>query len=631
MLLPYLDNENTKETTVSAFKGYNHNPVIPEDEFFDTCNMSNNLYPVLGVRNKKYTCIAGVADKKPQGMLRMPGDTSSEEFVYYIEGGHLYVNGTKVETISFTCDPTSSDYHKQMAYMNGYIVVMPDKKYISTLDFSDRGDIENFFTLPLSTTTETYKVKGEICVLNDKDFSAIPSSSVSSKTAPLSPKDGDYWIDTSQHVAKLKKYSSALGAWSIQANTYVKLTATYTDAAGSTHKLSDGFSVGDVVDISGVVAAHAWMQDIGGGKGVYIYGIDETAGSIVVAGIMTMGSFEQKNLSEIPAISVKRTMPKMDFVFSSGNRLWGCRYGTGNNGETVNEIYCSKWSDFKNWNVYQGLSSDAWAAGVGVPGKFTGAAFYGGYPTFFKEHHMFRVAGSSVPFSVQTNTVDGVAPGSEDSLAIIDGVLYYHGADGIFRYDGSLPVNISSDLGSVRYKNAVGGRYGKKYAVSMQNAQSGEWSLFTYDTARRIWQRVDKTHMLMCSSTGNNLYYFDAANKALVSLLKPVQFVNAVREGEFTWWAESGVITRSTPDKKYLHRLSLRLNIPPGARCAVDIEYDSSGVWEQRRELTGRVLKSFDVPIRPRRCDHFRIRIKGTGDVKLYSITKSIEGGSGRE
>ena len=269
---------------------------------------------------------------------------------------------------------------------------------------------------------------------------------------------------------------------------------------------------------------------------MYIYGIDETAGSIVVAGIMTMGSFEQKNLSEIPAISVKRTMPKMDFVFSSGNRLWGCRYGTGNNGETVNEIYCSKWSDFKNWNVYQGLSSDAWAAGVGVPGKFTGAAFYGGYPTFFKEHHMFRVAGSSVPFSVQTNTVDGVAPGSEDSLAIIDGVLYYHGADGIFCYDGSLPVNISSDLGSVRYKNAVGGRYGKKYAVSMQNIQSGEWSLFTYDTARRVWQRVDKTHMLMCSSTGNNLYYFDAANKALVSLSKTVQFVNKVKEGEFTCW-----------------------------------------------------------------------------------------------
>ena len=38
-------------------------------------------------------------------------------------------------------------------------------------------------------------------------------------------------------------------------------------------------------------------------------------------------------------------------------------------------------------------------------------------------------------------------------------------------------------------------------------------------------------------------------------------------------------------------------------------------------------LRSFSVPLRPRRCDHFRLRIVGEGDAKIYSISKTIEQG----
>ena len=44
--------------------------------------------------------------------------------------------------------------------------------------------------------------------------------------------------------------------------------------------------------------------------------------------------------------------------------------------------------------------------------------------------------------------------------------------------------------------------------------------------------------------------------------------------------------------------------------------------------MTGRGTNSFLLPLRPRRCDHFRFRISGTGDMKLYSLARLYESGS---
>ena len=44
--------------------------------------------------------------------------------------------------------------------------------------------------------------------------------------------------------------------------------------------------------------------------------------------------------------------------------------------------------------------------------------------------------------------------------------------------------------------------------------------------------------------------------------------------------------------------------------------------------IVGTTLKSFCIPIKPKRCDHFRLRIEGKGEAKIFSIAKSIEQGS---
>ena len=59
------------------------------------------------------------------------------------------------------------------------------------------------------------------------------------------------------------------------------------------------------------------------------------------------------------------------------------------------------------------------------------------------------------------------------------------------------------------------------------------------------------------------------------------------------------------------------------------IEYDSDGDWiEQGTYVGGDVVKTINIPVVPRRCDHMRLKLSGTGDVKIYSIARYFEGGS---
>ena len=112
------------------------------------------------------------------------------------------------------------------------------------------------------------------------------------------------------------------------------------------------------------------------------------------------------------SVSIDRTVPDLDFICESNNRLWGCKYGI-ENGQVVNEIRASKLGDFRNWSCFMGISTDSYAASIGTDGAFTGAISQRGYPVFFKENAIHRVSGSSPSsFSIQTTNARGVQTGS---------------------------------------------------------------------------------------------------------------------------------------------------------------------------------------------------------------------------
>ena len=149
--------------------------------------------------------------------------------------------------------------------------------------------------------------------------------------------------------------------------------------------------------------------------------------------------------------------------------------------------------------------------------------------------------------------------------------------------------------------------------------------MFTYDTEKRIWHREDGTHALCFANVRGDLMYMDADSKELIS----ASGMSGDPEGPIEWSATSGVMGYEYPDSKYLSRYNLRVKLGAGAELTMYIEYDSDGEWHDMGTYTGtELLRTITIPVIPRRCDHLRLKLTGIGDVKLYSITRYLEGGS---
>lgn len=588
MKFPKLAEQPTSRSITDVFAGYNHNLRIGDGEFYDEENMCSDNYPLLSVRRQRGVYASPAA---PQGLI-------AKDALCYVDGSKFVINGRAIEMDLSTA---AAKCPKSLISMGAYVIIMPDKKYINTVETNDRGSIE-------ASYQSMAGVRFSLCTAEGAGVEAVASAA-----APEKPSNGAYWLDTSGEKHTLKVYSSAAGIWTSVATTYVKISATGIGAQ---------FGQYDGVTIAGITKKA--VKDLNGSAVIWSKADDY----IVVVGLLD-AAVEQT--AEEGAITVKRTMPDMDFVVESGNRLWGCKYGYVD-GKAINEIYASKLGDFKNWNCYMGISTDSYTASCGTDGPWTGAITHLGYPLFFKENCLHKVYGTFPSnFQIQTTTCRGVQKGSARSMAIVNEVLYYKSRGGVCAYDGSLPAEISAAFGEESYSDAVGGGHRNKYYISQKDS-GGVWHLFVYDTRLSVWHREDNTHAEAWCSCRDEMYYIDAADKKIRTVLGS----GTKETAAVPWKVETGTIVALTsrskyPDrianKKYVGRMLIRMALDPGATMQVYIQYDSGG-WEKLWSMTGKNLRTFAFPVRPHRCDHFRLKLTGTGGAKIYSITKTLEQGS---
>ena len=600
MRYPKLRVLETSRQMVDTFKGYNHNLRIGDGEFFDMKNMTSDHYPVLSPRKKR-----GVyaSPNSPNGLI-------TKDALCYVDGSKFVINEKSY-------DMGLNDEPKQLISMGAYVIIWPDKKYFNTQDHSDRGNIEAFFP---GVEGQTVEATYEMCKIDGTAY----AGAIKSNTAPTGPEGADgpenmqLWIDTSSTPHVLKQYSESSKVWTQIPTTYVKISAP---------NICQNFKQYDAVKISGFPTESGQLTEMNDityplWEAYHDPGDDKlgrTEGTndyIVIVGILDEAvTYESK-------LKLERTVPIMDFVIESGNRLYGCRYGTAANGEVVNEIYASKLGDFRNWNCFMQISTDSWVGGVGSDGQFTGAISHKGYPLFFKENCVHKVYGNyPANFQIQTTECRGVQKGCNRSLAIVNETLFYKARSAICAYDGSLPSEVSYALGNESYSNAVGGASGNKYYISMADA-FGEYHLFVFDTAKGMWHKEDSLKADWFCSCDGELYAI--SNGKIITM-----FGTGTPDAEpVEWMAETGEIGLSSPDMKYISRLTLRMSMDIGAEVSIYAQYDFSDEWEHLTTMQGTSLRSFSLPIRPKRCDHMKLRFEGVGVVKVYSLTKTIEQGS---
>ena len=586
MKYPMLYSKDSSRQMVDTFKGYNHNLRIGDGEFFDMKNMTSDHYPVLSPRGKR-----GVyaSPDSPTGLI-------AKDALCYVDGSKFVINEYEIEM-------GLNDEPKQLISMGAYVIIMPDKKYINTLDHKDNGDIEAKFT-------STGDVSFSLCTLDgaDRDVKYTQNDEPKEEEDGTGPDNLDLWIDTSSTPHALKQYSETSSMWVQVPTTYIKI---------SSPGIAEKFKQYDGVTISGIKADE--LQDLNASMVIWAKDEEEN-GYIVVVGILDQIITQSIDLG---AIVIERKMPALDFVIESENRLWGCRYGLANNGQVVNEIYACKLGDFKNWDCRMNISTDSYVASCGTDGQFTGAITHLGYPLFFKENCVHKVYGNyPANFQIQTTACRGVQKGCDKSLAIVNETLFYKARSGVCAYDGSLPTEVSYALGNEAYGNAVGGSHGNKYYISMQD-NLGEYHLFVFDTAKGMWHKEDNLKADSFCSCRGELYAISGGE--IITMLG-----SGTKDTEdVEWMVQTGEIGISSPDMKYISRLTVRMLLDIGAEVRIYAQYDFRDDWESLCTLTGvDSLRSFSLPIRPKRCDYMKLRIEGTGNAKIYSITKTIEQGS---
>lgn len=319
-------------------------------------------------------------------------------------------------------------------------------------------------------------------------------------------------------------------------------------------------------------------------------------------------------------VVISRKMPDMEYMTVSNNRLWGCS-------SENHEIYASKLGDPKRWRQYSGISTDSYAVTIGSPGRFTGGATFNGTPVFFKENLAIAIYGSK-PSNYQTQeiTTPGVEEGSDRSIATVNGYIYYKSRDGIRRFNGGTSVLVSPQL-TKRYKNAVGGACKSKYYVSMED--DGNKTLLVLDTDKNMWHAEDDIDVTKIFEHNTNL--FGVVGNKLVQLADNSEENSNLRmfdsEEDFEWYAVTNDLYLEIHEKKYINKMSIRAYGDIGAKLQVLASYDDNK-FELLKEakITDKNAKIINVI--PRRCDHMKLMFKGTGQVMVDSITKSVAVGS---
>ena len=601
MRLPMMsDKAIMRPAVMTRFGGINHNLNAGDGEIYDMRNLSSREYPLLTPRTKR-----GVVRtiSRPNGMGAM-------DEPWFVSGYAFYYDGVRKGSVSNT--------KKQFAAMGNLILIFPDKAYYDTekdefgklevgqkyvgLQFKNGtydGVAAEANTIYKSGAAWTYQVGDAITI------SGCTEHPQNNKTVVIREVDGDY----------LRFYE---GTFTLDST--IRYTAdTYGLEAGVYYYSLKHFTVpnldeGDTLTWNETEEGDVSITAVIGGVTSTITVEAGVAGNpLEFADIPT-------DYTEPGTVTVSFGVPNMDFICVNENRLWGCKGNT---------IYASALGDPRNFNVFEGLSTDSWTSDTVGAGDFTGCISYQGYPTFFKAESICKVQGDR-PSNFQWTIIDalGVKSGCERSLTVVGDTLFYLSRAGICAYSGWYPTVISDALGAnTKWQDAAGGSDGVRYYVSMTDGSG--YNLYVYDTRYATWHREDETHAVDFAFWNEGLYMLTATGQIV-----RIDGSEGTPEGTITWTAEFGDSVRfyetsdtNSQNNKGLLRFQIRCDLESGSELKVWVRYEGEE-WREEAVIRETGKMSYNIPLILRRCDYFRLKLTGTGGAVVYSITEVKYSGS---
>lgn len=655
---PRLPSRRQKtQRQIITFRGVNYGNGTAEGQLEDSRNLSSEQYPCMS----------------PRGGRERLSEYTNATAVYY-KNGLFVVDGTELKLNGVTIG-TVSPGAKQFASINNKTVIYPDQIYydsetgkvlslaaeystdsvdavkaVSTSTLAFR--LGNYYTQVLSSgniggssgsdSSYVSDKKSLTIAENERPFdSRLTSVIVNSETGEITFSATTACPYAGNISSGMLFVSASLGANGV--STWGKVTKVYYTmltpvapggtatgekryfgfdyelygVAGSSFEsfssLADfGFAAGDTVEITGVKSS---AGEEGASYTIRELGTYESDGNELSTLVVDDGAFAESGaLPQEGVVTIKRKSPALTVVCESQNRIWGAEGNT---------IYASALGDPTNFYTYDGLDTDSYAVAVASEGAFTGCIGYGKTVLFFKEDCLHKLMGDyPSEYYLYTYNVPGVLAGSESSLWNINETVYYHGREGVYRYSGGSPELISEVMAQRRFDSAAAGADGERYYISMRDRQTDEWGMWVYDIPKDLWLQEDGTKAVDFAKNGGELFYIDGEAQTLVQV-NPESSEEAIG-----WSATLCRMDETVHNRKCYSRLCLRGELlSDEAWMQVEISCDGE---KFQRVYTSRDkrAKTLVIPILPRRCDSFRIRLSGEGPFILRSLVREYDVGS---
>lgn len=554
------------EERIIEFKGLNRNTVVAEGEMTDMWNLTADNYPVLMPRKPRGELELPDTIKRPVQILRRY-DKLGVIAINTDQSVSFYYDGTEITEVNdLTADSRAVAINNRMCFF-------PQKK---SIDITKNG-----------VQTGTYKSL-------DASVTLTAASVVTSTTDARVTLPSNHGIKADDAIA-------------------IHITS-YTPSGGSATSTSFDIScaVDDVVNTNTLVLPNETFIEMTG-EGITSFTITGT---------------------------IKRTMPTLDYIIEWNNRLWGCS-------SADNTIYACKLGDPTNWQYYQGTSMDSYYAEQGTDETWTGIAEYSGHIIFFKPNSMTRVYGTAPSnYQVTSTKVYGVEQGSSESILTINDTVFYKSAIGIMAYQGGIPYCISDKLNK-KFKNVFAGTEGTKYYASciIEEGQSYMGRLLVFDIAKGLWHMEDDLRFTNACKIGDKIYCALAEASLLcdtdvmcrkdlmvqpeveqaTSIINPDEPTESYEDIE--WMATFGPFDEYIEEHKIYSKLALRIKANGEASAKVYISINE-GPWEQVEYYPQVSTKGDFIPIIPRRCDRYSIKIEGNGNIEIKSLTRRVRQGS---
>lgn len=509
--------------------------------------------------------------RKPRGIyaenyVRPTAMIVKDKKLAVISEGQFYYDGTLYPTLKLSDDT-------KMVAINTRICFFPEKKYF-VVKGEDEGTIGDL---------EFYGVQG---VKPEYDKAEDKYRIMSDSTVTL--KFTSSTVEFPENIGAYKRVKAddviTLNVWTAIDETWAELNSNYTVSAVVKEVSEDGKTITFP---------------------------DET---------FIIAQSEGKEQMTVTAVcsEVKRSCPDLDFVMESNNRLWGVS-------NADNTIYACKLGDPTNWAYFQNTTMDSYYAEQGTDGEWTGCAAYPTHLLFFKEDYIHKVYGSKPStYQIETAQCHALEKGCSKSIAVINETVLYKSKLGIMAYAGGLPQLISDNFGTDVYTDAIAGTDGIKYYVSA--FRNGSSELLVFDMERFLWHKEDSVRARDFAYHNGKLLFINETDNKIYEMASDEPMSE---ETDIQWYAELGPFDEYLEDKKVYSKLKMRLSFAKLSELTVSISIDG-GEWEVLSRFINDRDKTEMLPIVPRRCDKFDIRLEGKGYCRIDSLVRTYRQSTSR-